>query len=291
MTLLFVFPGNETLGDAVLKSGFERGAMEVHHFPDGETLVRIDSDVAGRDVVLLCSLDHPDGKAMALMFFAETAREMGAASVRLVAPYLSYMRQDKRFHDGEAMTAKVFAAFLSLHFDGLVTVDPHLHRYKDMSEIYTIPARVVHAADAVASWIRNHVDRPVLIGPDEESGQWVSAVARTSGAPFTVLQKTRRGDRDVEISIPDIDRYRDHTPVLVDDIISTARTMAGTVRHILDAGMKAPVCVGIHAVFAGDAFEILRGAGAGRIVTCNTITHPSNAIDVSGAVLEGMRGW
>ena len=285
MTVLFTCPGNENLADALLeRSGMEAGKLTLHHFPDGETLVKIDTPVKGRDVVLLCTLDRPDEKAMALLFFSQTARELGAASVGLIAPYLGYMRQDKRFHDGEAVTADIFAAFLSRHFDSLITVDPHLHRHKEMSEIYAIPATVVHAADAVAQWIGRNVEKPVLIGPDEESAQWVSAVAGKANAPFTVLLKTRRGDSEVEVSVPDIEKFRDHTPVLVDDIISTARTMIETVRHLQAAGMKAPVCVGIHAVFSGNAYEDLKSRGAGRIVTCNTIAHESNAIDIGEAI-------
>jgi ribose-phosphate pyrophosphokinase len=59
----------------------------------------------------------------------------------------------------------------------------------------------------------------------------------------------RHGDRDVEVSVPDVDIYKDATPILVDDIISTARTMIETVQHLKKAGMKPPICVGIHAVF------------------------------------------
>tara|TARA_B100001939_G_scaffold160443_1_gene138502 strand:- start:162 stop:1043 length:882 start_codon:yes stop_codon:yes gene_type:complete len=281
MRLLFAYPGNEDQAVSLAReSGAELGQMTVHHFPDGESLVRLESEVRDKDVILLCSLDHPDNKAMTVMFFAQTAREFGARSVTLVAPYLGYMRQDKRFHEGEAVTSKIFAAFLSRYFDALITVDPHLHRHKSLEEIYSIPARVVHAAESIAVWISRHVTRPVLIGPDEESRQWVSDVAGRAGAPYTVLTKRRRGDKDVQVSVPDTEHYKDYTPVLVDDIISTARTMIETVKHLSDAGMRPPVCVGVHAVFAGDGYEALKAAGVDSIVTCNTISHFTNAIDL-----------
>jgi ribose-phosphate pyrophosphokinase len=81
-----------------------------------------------------------------LLFAADTARDLGARRIGLVAPYLAYMRQDIRFHAGEAVTSRTFAAILSRHLDWLVTVDPHLHRYHELSEIYRIPTQVVHAA-------------------------------------------------------------------------------------------------------------------------------------------------
>lgn len=50
--------------------------------------------------------------------------------------------------------------------------------------------------------IAANIDKPLLIGPDSESAQWVEAVAERAGAPCTVLKKTRRGDRDIGISAP-----------------------------------------------------------------------------------------
>ena len=282
MSLLFAYPKNEEHAVALVKeTGYELGAVKIHHFPDGETLVRLETDVKDKDVILFCSLDHPDSKAMTLMFIAQTAKELGAKSVGLIAPYLGYMRQDKRFNEGEAITSNIFAAFLSRHFDSLITVDPHLHRHKTMKEIYTIPAQVIHAADAIAGWIKGNVEKPVLIGPDEESEQWVSDVAARADVPYTVLTKARRGDKEVEVSVPDVDQYKAHTPVLVDDIISTAHTMIATVIHLKRAGMNPPVCIGVHAVFSGGGYEALQKAGTAKIVTCNTIPHPSNAIDLS----------
>jgi ribose-phosphate pyrophosphokinase len=281
MALLFAYPGNEQLAETLIsKAGYELGKLDIHHFPDGESLVRLESDVKGQDIVLLCSLDRPDEKAMSLMFFARTAKELGAKSVGLVAPYLGYMRQDKRFHEGEAITSNIFAAFISEYFDSLITVDPHLHRHKSLREIYSIPTKVIHAADAIAEWIKDNIEKPVLIGPDAESDQWVSEVAQKAGAPYIVLTKTRRGDKDVEITVPDVTKYKDHTPILVDDIISTARTMIATVEHLNKAGMKPPVCIGVHAVFAGNAYDALKSSGVSRIVTCNTIQHPTNAIEL-----------
>lgn len=147
--------------------------------------------------------------------------------------------------------------------------------------MYSIPSKVLHAADDISTWIRGNIERPLLIGPDSESEQWVSEVAKGADAPFIVLQKIRHGDRDVEVTVPDIELYKDRTPVLVDDIISTGETMIQTVKHLKRAGMRPPVCIGVHAVFAGNAYQNLMDAGAEVVATCNTIPHPSNAIPLT----------
>jgi ribose-phosphate pyrophosphokinase len=295
-TVLLSLPGNETLTgslavalDVANAKIFELGQIALRRFPDQESYVRIDSRLDGKSAILVSSLSRPDEKILPLIFVADTARELGASEVGLVAPYLAYMRQDRRFHPGEGVTSKYFARLLSSSFDWLVTVDPHLHRHSSLSELYDIRTQVVHAAAPLAEWIRANVAQPLIVGPDSESEQWVSAVAKAVGAPHIVLEKVRSGDREVAISVPQVEQWRNHTPVLVDDIVSTARTMIATVKHLSASNMPSPVCVAVHAVFADSAYEDLAAAGAARIVSCNTIVHPSNGIDLTSSLASAVR--
>jgi ribose-phosphate pyrophosphokinase len=289
MPLVLALPGDQPMARRLAtRLGAELVSPTVRRFPDGETYARIEAECRDRDLVLVATLHRPDDKILPIAFLADAARDLGARNVVLAAPYLAYLRQDRRFQPGEAITSRTFARVLSGLVDGVATIDPHLHRYASLDEIYTIPSRVLHAAPLLAGWIREHVARPLLIGPDEESAQWVADVAGRAGAPHVVLRKIRRGDRDVEVSVPDVDRWRERTPVLVDDIVSTARTMIETVGHLRSAGLPPPVCVGVHAVFAGEAYDALRGSGVADIVTTDAIGHPSNRIAVDGLLAEGL---
>lgn len=268
----------------------ETGQVETRRFPDGETYLRLLTPVAGRDVLLLCSLDDPDGKTVPLLFAAAAARAQGARRVGLVAPYLAYMRQDRAFRAGEAVTSVTYARLLSSAFDWLLTVDPHLHRHPTLGAIYDMEAEAVSAARPIAAWIRNEVERPLLIGPDEESRQWVAQIARLAKAPFAVLRKERRGDLEVGISGERLEAG-DRVPVIIDDIISSARTMAEAVRFVSSRGPLPPICVGVHALLAGDALPVLRSAGAARIVTADTVAHPTNAISVGAEIAASICRW
>ena len=279
--MVLALPENDTLARRLSElSGIPYGAVDARRFPDDETYLRIDADCAEKSIVIVCTLDRPDPKLLPLVFLADAARALGAARVGLVAPYLAYMRQDQQFRPGEAVTSRSFARLLSRSVDWLVTVDPHLHRYRSLADIYSVPTRVVHAAPALAEWIATHVDRPVVVGPDEESAQWVKDVADRAGAPSVVMRKTRHGDRAVEVSAPDVSAYQLHTPVVVDDVISSAQTMVETVKRIVEARLRAPVCVAAHALFSDTAEQALRAAGAAQIVTTNSVAHASSRIDV-----------
>ena len=279
--LLLPMPGNEALAASLGQAhGWAVGAVETRHFPDGESYVRIVTAIEARPVILVCTLAHPDEKFLPLIFAAATARELGAQRVGLVAPYLAYMRQDRRFNAGEAVTSRHVAKLLSGAFDWLVTVDPHLHRYASLGEIYSIPSRVLHAAPLMSEWINENVGNPLIIGPDSESEQWVSAVAKDAGAPYSVLEKIRRGDRDVVITLRDMDAWRGRTPVLVDDIISSGRTMIEAVRLLIADGWPTPVCLAVHGIFADRSDESLASLGA-ALVTSNTVPHVTNRLNVS----------
>ncbi|MEO7730565.1 MAG: ribose-phosphate diphosphokinase [Kofleriaceae bacterium] len=292
MPVLIAVPGNEDhahgLGDRL---GCPVIVPEVRRFPDGELYVRIGGAAALRgDVVLVGNLDSDNFLRVA--FLAGAARDLGATRVGLVAPYLAYMRQDSRFQPGEGVTATYFGRLVSSTVDWLVTVDPHLHRLASLAEVYSIPTTIARAAPEIARWVAAEVERPVLVGPDAESVQWVSAVAERCGAPFVILEKTRRGDRDVSISAPDgpsILAAGGRTPVVIDDIVSTGRTMIEATRQLRAAGSAPPICVAIHAVFADALSATLIDAGARRIVTCDTIAHVTNQIRVADPLAVAVR--
>ena len=219
----------------------------------------------------------------------ETLKDLGAAEVGLILPYLPYMRQDKRFSPGESITSVYFAKLLSNSFDWLITVDPHLHRRRSLNEIYSIPSTVLNANEKIAFWIKNNIHNPLIIGPDEESLQWVASIAETIKAPYVVANKVRKGDAVVEVEVPLLEQYNHGTLVLADDIISTGQTMAKTIVYLKSMGFHEIICVGTHAIFSGSAYEDLFMAGASKVVSCNTIEHGSNAVDLNDMIIRAIK--
>lgn len=287
--LVIALPGAGDLAAGLAgRLGLARAELEWRRFPDGESYLRLHADPGGCDVVVAARMDHPDDKLATLLFTAELLREMGARRVGLVCPYLPYMRQDMRFRPGEAVTSRPFARWISAGFDWLATVDPHLHRYASLDEIYSLQSSVVAAAPVLADWIAANIDEPVLIGPDGESEQWVSAVAALRNLPWRVFTKKRHGDRDVTLGLPELDALAGHTPVLVDDIISSGTTMAEAARALTAAGFNAPVVVGVHGLFGERARETLDGAGIAGIVCTNSVDVPESRIDLTPLLTEAV---
>ena len=221
---------------------------------------------------------------MRLIFAAKTARELGAKTVRLIAPYLAYMRQDKRFQEGESISSTHFAKLLSDSFDHLITIDPHLHRISDLAEIFTMPTKVVHAAPLLADWIGENVKKALVVGPDSESQQWVEAVAERAGARHLILNKNRLGDHEVEILVPDLSDYAGLAPVLVDDIISSGRTMIETAEALIARGFPKPYILTVHALFTGSTYWQLNQL-AKDIISTDAVPHETSRIGIAALLL------
>jgi ribose-phosphate pyrophosphokinase len=267
--------------------GWKLVQAEEKQFPDGEDYIRFKGSLRAAELVIVNSLYPPNDEVMACLIAADAARSLGAQSVILVAPYLAYMRQDKRFKPGEAVSSRTIAGLISEKFDRMYTVDPHLHRYNSLREIYNIPARVLHADGAIANWINRKLDNPVLVGPDRESRQWVSKVAKLCGAPFTVMQKKRFSSIHVQSRGLDAKQVKGRDVVVLDDIISSGHTMAGVLKQALNLGAASITGIGVHGLFARGARRMLSATGA-KIITCNSVPGSSARIDIAPLIAEAL---
>jgi ribose-phosphate pyrophosphokinase len=258
-------------------AGLGRALIRRHRFPDLEVKLTLPPRVPRRAAILR-TLDHPNEKLVELLFAAQTARELGARHLTLVAPYLAYMRQDQAFAPGEAVSQRHVGAFLGALFERIVTVDPHLHRVPSLAQVVPEAVTVaVSAAPLIGRHLRRRATGALLIGPDEEARQWVEAAATAAGLEWAVGRKRRRGDRLVTVALPRVP-VKGRRVVLVDDVLSTGRTLIDAARRLKKAGAARVDVAVTHALFADDAGRALRSAGVRAIWSTDSVAHPTNAI-------------
>jgi len=280
----------QRLADAL---GLPLALVQRHRFPDGELKLTLPfgADSASRPDTLVCyrSLAHPNEKLVELMLVASQARAWGVSRILLVAPYLAYMRQDMSFHPGEVVSQRLIGQALAQWFDGVLTVDPHLHRVATLQEaVPTTWTCTVSAAPALARHIAAQVADPVLIGPDVESQQWVQQAAELISAPSGVCHKERLGDREVRIALPDLP-VQGRAVVLLDDMASSGRTLAVAAAQLLAQGAASVDVAVTHALFADDAVAVVRAAGVRHIWSADSVTHDSNAVPLADVLANAAR--
>ena len=253
--------------------------VAVHRFPDGESKVTLPPDLP--DTLIVCrSLHRPNEKLLELILAAETARNLGVKRLLLVAPYLCYMRQDIAFTPGEAVSQKIIGGLLAHYFDDVITVDPHLHRIDTLKEaVPAAHALSLKATEPMAQFLRQNFADPVIVGPDEESRQWVSAVAAAYDWEFYIAEKQRFDDHQVEVSLQEL-VLDGRDLVIIDDIASTGGTLVQAARRLRMFNPASLSVIVTHGFFIGNAIAELKKAGVHNIWSSDAIPHPSNVFSV-----------
>lgn len=271
------------------EAGLRAAPIERHRFPDDELRLRL-PDVLPERVVLYRSLHRPNEKLLELLLVARSAGRNGVRHLTLVAPYLAYMRQDMAFRSGEVVSQRIVGGFLAGLFDGVITVDPHLHRIDSLAEAIPVPhAIALSGAGLLADVAVARRGRPLLVGPDAESRQWIDAGANRHGLDSMVCTKVRHDDHHVDITLPEGVDLAGRAVVILDDVASSGHTLARAAERLRAAGAASVDVAVTHAVFAGDAIEVIRAAGVDEVWSTDCIAHPSNAVHVAPLIAEALR--
>ena len=258
--------------------------LKVKKFPDGELYLRFMKPVKGKKIVIVQTYYPDPDEALLISHFAiKTAKELGAKKVTLVAPYLGFMRQDKRFHRGECQSNKIMASLLDVA-DKVVTLDPHLHRIESMDEIFKTKTKKLSANKLIEKYIKKNFKDPWIVGPDSESYQWARTIAEHIDAHATILRKKRYSSTKVRILVKD-KGFKGRDVVIVDDIISTGHTMIEPIKQLKKMGARSVTCICIHGLFVMEALKKLRKLGA-KVVSTNTIENPVDKIDVASTISD-----
>ncbi|MEM3487804.1 MAG: ribose-phosphate diphosphokinase, partial [Conexivisphaerales archaeon] len=260
MSEIVIVPGSSNAPLAFLiakRLGVNPAVVEIRKFPDSEKYVRIDSDVNGKNVFIIQSMHfRPDEYIIESLLLASAARDAGAKSVSLVAPYFAYARQDERFKPGESISVAAIAGLLNVSgISGLITVDVHRHRILDFGSVFSgkwIDVSVMPDLTKYAASQGLLDSETVIVGPDGEAIQWAKLAAESVGIKeYGALQKKRYGDENVKVS-GNLD-IRGRNVFMVDDIISTGGTIIEASKLISDGGGKLKGVACAHGLFVSDA--------------------------------------
>jgi ribose-phosphate pyrophosphokinase len=261
--------------------GIDMCVIEVHRFPDGE--LRVTAGPAAPTTIIYASFDMPNDKLLAVLFAAEALRRGGVKRLVLVAPYLCYMRQDAAFHQGEAISQKVVGKLIADVVDRVVTVDAHLHRTKNIADVFPgIEADNFSAMPANADFLKGAGFEPgtIVVGPDAESEPWVRDLANRLHADCAVARKTRGGDRSVKINFANREMFAGRPVLLLDDIASSGGTILACTKALAAAGATSIDAVVTHALFPADMAPVFLNGGLRSIRSTHSVPHPTNAIEL-----------
>ena len=281
------FSDESERGQALARAlGAPFAPINVHRFPEGETMPTV-SAPASETTVLYRSLDRPNRKLADLLLAADAFRRAGVRRLILVAPYFCYLRQDAVFAPGQPLSRDVIGPLIGTRFSAVITVQAHLHRTSDLAAALGTRALNLSPIEPLAAALPEE-DRPIIVGPDVESKPWVEAWARRLAGRAVVLHKTRRSDDQVSVERPPMD-VAGRSVVIVDDVASSGGTLARAAALVHKAGASSIDVAVVHALTSGPATQRILNAGARRIVSTDSVPHPTNVAKLAPMLADAVR--
>lgn len=287
--LIATFPETKHIARSVARSLHATYTeIFVEDFPDSEFHLALRQNPKHKTVVILGSLCRdPDEKLVAAILAGGIAKDYGARKVILMATYFPYLRQDKHFFEYDSFSSKHILRLFA-NFDHIITIDPHLHRIKKMSG-FSPKAESISAIALVAQYIKKQFKNDfTIVGPDEESAQWSQPIAHMLDQDVVVLKKTRFSSTKITVRQETAHRFRKNV-IIIDDIISTGKTLVGALKLAKQQGAEHLICIGIHGLLVKGADRLI--AKHAELVTTNTIPNRYARIDVAPIVANALRKY
>ncbi len=248
----------------------KRGEAVVSRFPDGETLVKVEDDVRGKDCFVVQSTCPPvNDNLMEMLIFIDCLRRASANRITAVIPYYGYARQDRKSEGRTPITAKLVANMIAeAGADRVLTMNLHADQIQGF---FDIPVDHLTAAPVLAGHFRaQRLQNLVLVSPDVGNIKFGNDFASRIGAELAVIQKRRvTGDSIVAVNI--IGSVEGRNVMMFDDMITTAGTVCEAAKLVREHGAKGIYVAAAHGVFAGPAIERLAAAEVNEIVTTDSI--------------------
>ena len=267
-----------------VRAGFVDVAFEKHPggFPDGERYVRLLGPVAGEHVVLV-QTTHPDPMIVEFLLLADAIRDAGARRITAVVPYFGYGRQDKRFLDGEPISAKTIAKHITVDCDELLTMA--IPANPEVLKTFPLPMREVSGMPAIGRYLKSaKVD--VLLAPDEGALRLAKEASAIAGVPFDFLVKERIDSYTVTIE-PKALAVKGKSVGIVDDVISTGGTIATAAKELKVQGARRVIAACVHGLFVDNAEANLMACD--DVIATDTVQSPHTKVSVAPEFAAAIR--
>lgn len=250
--------------------GVPLGDATVDSFPDGETFVKINDNIRGRDVFLVQPTCPPTNQnLMELLIMVDAARRASAARITAVIPFFGYARQDRKDQPRVPITAKLVANLLTAAgVDRVLTMDLHAQQ---VAGFFDIPVDHLYAAPVLIRYLREkQFSNPVVVSPDVGGLKMASAYSQALGASLAIVAKRRKSATEIE-ALNVIGEVEGHEVIIVDDLTETAGTLCSAAKILHERGATTIIAGVSHAVLSDLAIERLKKSIIAELITTNSV--------------------
>lgn len=271
---------SKKLGESFSKEVNAKHAnVVIKRFPDGEAYVRIMDNLDGENVVLIQST-YPDQNAIELFLLQDAIKEFKIKKLTTVIPYFGYSRQDKKFNEGEPISARAMAKHVGMMSDEVITIDIH---DKSILRFFDVNAKDISGMPQIAKYFLK-LKPTVIIAPDDGASGRAKTVAGIIKCRWDYLEKKRIDGEHVEIA-PKSVSAKGEKIAIVDDIIATGGTIIAAAKQLKQQGAEKIFAACTHGLFTGGATEKLKGV-CDLVVSTDTIENPTTNVSVAKEIVK-----
>lgn len=287
---IFAGNSNRPLAEAICKSiGLPLGEALVTSFPDGETFVKINENIRGRDVYIIQSTCPPTNHhLMELLIMIDAARRASAQRITAVIPFFGYARQDRKDQPRVAITAKLVANLLvSAGSNRILTMDLHSQQIQGF---FDIPVDHLFASPVFFDYLnKTKSDKLVVGSPDVGGLKMASAYADVLGADLCLVAKKRQSATQVE-AVSVVGDVEGKDVLLVDDITETAGTLIAAAKILRDHGARRIRAAVSHCILNEIAFDRLSKGLIDELITTDSVPIDARGLPVTVLSIADLLG-
>lgn len=268
---VFAGNGNLPLAEEIMKVlEAPLGRAIVNTWSNGESRVKLEENVRGSDVFIIQSLASPANHHLVeLLIMIDAVRRASAARVTAVIPYFAYAKQEKKTSGREPISAKLVANLLvTAGINRILTIDLHAPAIEGF---FDIPVDHLRATTFLAAAFRRMgIDNPVAVSPDAGGVGRAEEFRVRTGGSLAIISKKRPEPEQTEV-IEMVGDVEGRTAVIVDDMISTGSTLVQAADALLERGAAHVYACATHALFAGNAAQIIANSSIEKVVVTDTV--------------------
>jgi len=282
-------PASQSLGQKIAETLNARIVpVNLKTFPDGEYCLRFDGDVKDEEVIVVQTTGPPqDTNIMQLLLMLDTAKDLGADKVTAVVPYLAFARQDKRFLQGEAVSAETFVKLIeACGSDRFITVNIHA---KSTLKRFSVPTENLSAITLLAEQFKSRgLDGAFSLSPDKGAIKLAEEADKVLGGGCGWLRKERdRYTGEIQVEEKSLN-VKGRDVIVFDDIISTGGTIARAMKMLKTQGARRVYASCVHPLLIGEAKKKITESGAEEIVGTDGIPSSVRTVSLAPLIAEAL---
>lgn len=283
-------PSSKELGEKIADlTGFPKVPVASKIFPDGESYIRLESNVQNEHAVIVQTTSKPqDTNLMQLIFMVNAAKRNGARKITGVVPYLAYARQDKIFLEGENVSIESVAALLEkAGLDELITVNIHA---ETALEKFPFPTRNLTAIPTIAEYfVKKGYRNAFALAPDKGALYIARQAQQVLCGEAGSLDKTRDRFTGQTKQTGKPLNVKGKVVIVFDDIISTGGTIVGAAKILKEHGATEVYAACVHGLLVGDAEKRMLDAGIEEIVATDSVPGLNSKVSLAPLISEALR--